>query len=215
MPNPPRHRPDSGPPVRRPGRPKLPIERIVGTALLLVDESGADALTLRSLAARLGSSTATLYRHFPGRDELVRAVVDSMFAEVALTEQSLAGMHWDAALLDVAGRMFDVLERHRKAAPLLLEEWPTGTHAVMVREMCLSALRASGFEPGEAVRVYATVARFVLGFGVQASAARLAPVPSMPGSSIGSVALKEEFEYGLHLMVDGLRIRHGRLQVDA
>ena len=34
-------------------------------------------------------------------------------------------------------------------------------------------------------------------------------------TSIGSVALKEEFEYGLHLMVDGLRIRHGRLQVDA
>ena len=41
--------------------------------------------------------------------KLVRAAVDSMFAEVALTEQSLAGMHWDAALLDVAGRMFDGL----------------------------------------------------------------------------------------------------------
>ena len=52
-------------------------------ALELVDEHGADALSMRSLAQRLGSGTATLYRHFANRAELVAMVVDRMLGEVS------------------------------------------------------------------------------------------------------------------------------------
>ena len=59
---------------RRPGRPRLDTGHIVDAAVKLVDDHGADALSMRSLAGHLGSSTATLYRHFPSRAALVAAM---------------------------------------------------------------------------------------------------------------------------------------------
>ncbi|MFK0108449.1 helix-turn-helix domain-containing protein [Streptomyces sp. NPDC091217] len=54
--------------VRRPaGRPPVPPDRIIAMALRIVDEEGTEALSMRALAERLGSGTATLYRHFGKR----------------------------------------------------------------------------------------------------------------------------------------------------
>ncbi len=49
-------------------------EQIVAAALGLVEESGLDGVTMRSLARRLGYSPASLYMHFRGKEELLRAV---------------------------------------------------------------------------------------------------------------------------------------------
>ncbi|MEQ6900323.1 TetR/AcrR family transcriptional regulator C-terminal domain-containing protein [Nocardioides sp. YIM 152588] len=184
----------------------------MGTALEMVDEDGAEALTLRSLATRLRSSTATLYRHFSGRAELTRAVVDALFAEVDLDEDVLAHATWDAALRHIAEAMFKVLEGHRNVSPLLLSELPTGPHALRLRERSLAVLTANGFDPVDAVRTYATLARYVLGFGVQvpgedAAGARPEGERSRQAGLVGSVDLGEEFRYGLDLMLDGLRGR--------
>ena len=37
---------------RSPGRPPVPLDRIVATALQIVDDDGADALSMRTLAQR-------------------------------------------------------------------------------------------------------------------------------------------------------------------
>ena len=44
---------------------------------------------MRSLAQRLESGTATLYRHFANRSELVAMVVDRMLGEVDLDARRL------------------------------------------------------------------------------------------------------------------------------
>src|ERR1700745_1748683 len=49
------------------GRPAIPLDRIVTTALQIVDDEGADALSMRTLAQRLDSGPPTLYRHVTGR----------------------------------------------------------------------------------------------------------------------------------------------------
>ena len=54
---------------RSPGRPPVPLERIVATALQIVDEEGADALSMRTLAQRLGSGTACLLYTSDAADE--------------------------------------------------------------------------------------------------------------------------------------------------
>ena len=51
-------------------------------ALEIVDEVGTDAFSMRLLADRLGSGTATLYRHLAGKDELMAYVVDRILGEV-------------------------------------------------------------------------------------------------------------------------------------
>src|ERR1700758_1342265 len=94
------------------GRPALPLDRMLAAALELVDEQGADALSMRSLAQRLESGTATLYRHFASRSELVAMMVDRLLGEIDLDAERLAALPWQQACTAFAQHMFDALGRH-------------------------------------------------------------------------------------------------------
>jgi AcrR family transcriptional regulator len=207
----------------------VPLDRIVATALRILDDEGPDALTLRALAHRLESSTATLYRHFDSRADLLAQVVDRILGEIDLDGDELASSGWQEACRTMATTMFDVLRRHRNAAPLLAEHLPTGRNAMLHRERSLALLLEAGFAPPLAARAYATIARHVLGFAMQLrrdSAAEqrddervsefvhrldpdrfpatLAVAESLP------VALEEEFAFGLQLILAGLAELHER-----
>lgn len=210
---------------RGPGRPALPVDRIVATALRVVDEQGADALSMRSLAHALGSGTATLYRHFASRAELIAHVVDRVFGEAEIDAEALAGMRWQRACHTVAWAMFHALVHHRNVTPLLAQQITTGPNAMAIRERCLSILLDAGFGPEVAARSYATLSRYVMGFAlqfaVQADAAsgstdemremsavrdadpRRYPAIATVADSL-PVALEDEFGFGLELLVRGL-----------
>jgi AcrR family transcriptional regulator len=203
---------------RSPGRPPVPLDRIVATALQIVDEQGADALSMRTLAQRLDSGTATLYRHFAGRADLVAHVVDRVFASVDLDTEKLSTMTWQEACKAAAHSMFDALRRHRNLAPLLAEDVPIGPNALVVRERMIAFLLGNGFPPAFAARTYATLARYVLGFAIQVTGNRddagltrvfhdldprqfpatVAVADSLP------VPWEDEFAFGLELIIDGL-----------
>ena len=70
---------------RRRTRQPLTRDRIVEAAIALVDEEGPDALTMRAVAQRLGAGTMSLYRHVPGREELLDLVLAAMATEVPVT----------------------------------------------------------------------------------------------------------------------------------
>jgi TetR/AcrR family transcriptional regulator, tetracycline repressor protein len=201
----------------------VPLDRILTTALRCVDEEGADALSMRTLAQRLNSGTATLYRHFTDRAHLVALVVDHVFGEAELDHPALSAMTWDEACRTVARTMFDVLGRHPNVAPLLVEQVPLGPNALALRERCIAVLLGNGFRPDTAARTYALLARYVLGFAIQLGGERagdragaekaagafrdldperfpatLAVAGSMP------VPLEEEFGFGLDLILGGL-----------
>jgi AcrR family transcriptional regulator len=209
------------------GRPAVPLDRILATALQLVDEEGAEALSMRTLAQRLESGTATLYRHFTNRAVLVGHVVDRVLGEVELDDGALAEMSWDQACQALAQAMFDTLGKHRKVAPLLMEQTPIGPNAMMLRERSLAVLLGGGLSPSLAARAYATLARHVLGFAIQLAGsenaaeqqqvsayfhelppaefpATLAVADSLP------VPLEDEFAFGLELIINGLRQLHAR-----
>ncbi|MGQ4401880.1 TetR/AcrR family transcriptional regulator [Streptomyces hayashii] len=201
----------------------MPLERIVATALQIVDEEGADALSMRTLAQRLGSGTATLYRHFDNRAALVAHVVDRMFGAVGPDGGELLALGWEQALRTVAHTMFDALARHRNAARLMVERVPLGPNAMALREHCVAVLLRGGFPPRVAAHAYATLARYVVGFAVQGDGrggagqpgdaelsavfhgvdpelfpATLAVAGSMP------VPIEDEFSFGLELLLGGL-----------
>lgn len=208
------------------GRPALPLDRIVEAALELVDEQGADALSMRSLAQRLGSGTATLYRHFANRAELVAALVDRMFGEIDLTESVGSRAAWQEACISFAQRAFDALACHGNLAPLLIGHIPMGPNALAQRELVLSILLDNGFAPEVAARSYATMWRYILGFAMQVSESAAAepdndaistafhqleperyPATHAVADSL-PVELTEEFTFGLRLLVAGLEQLH-------
>lgn len=208
------------------GRPALPLDRIVAAALELVDEHGADGLSMRSLAQRLGSGTATLYRHFANRSELVAVIVDRMLGEADLDTESLTALPWDRACISFAHSMFDALSRHGNVASLLIGHVPMGPNALAHRELMLSILLDNGFAPVVAAHAYATLSRYVLGLAIQRSGSEAADDdaelttafrtldPARYPATVAvagdlPVPLEEEFAYGLRLIVAGLE-RLGR-----
>ncbi len=181
---------------------------------------------MRSLAQRLESGTATLYRHFANRSELVAMMVDRMLGELDFDVDSAAALPWQQACTLFAQRTFEALGRHGNVASLLIEHVPMGPHALAHREKMLAILLDNGFPPVVAAHAYATVSRYVLGFAIQLAGsataqqdARLAAAfhdldPSRYPATVAvaddlPVPLEEEFAYGLRLIIAGLeRLGH-------
>ncbi|WP_329285918.1 TetR/AcrR family transcriptional regulator [Streptomyces sp. NBC_00691] len=206
----------------RRGRPSLDTAHIVGTALRLVDEHGTQAFSLRLLADALNSGTATLYRHFDGKDEIMAYVVDRVLGEVDL--DALAATSDGREALTVTAHGFhDTLRRHPNILPLLMAYVPVGPHGLARRERVLAALLDHGLPADLAARAFTAVTHYVIGFAVQQYGPGAAPDHSAglaafyggldPASypallraarSLTSVAPDDEFDFGLTLLVRGL-----------
>jgi AcrR family transcriptional regulator len=207
---------------RSPGRPAVPRDHIIATALRIIDEEGAGALSMRSLAEHLGSGTAVLYRHFVNRADLIAHVTDRVLGEIEINAEALAPTSWPEAYRTVAHALFDAVSRHKNVAPLLVEQVQIGPNAMALRECCIAVLLDNRFPPRVAARAYATLARYVLGFAIQVNApstgqpddAQLSatfrsldrsvfPATVTVADSL-PVPLEDEFAYGLELILLGL-----------
>ena len=64
---------------RRPSRgpkPTLTLDRIVEAAIRVADTEGLEGLSMRRVAAELGTGTMSLYRYVPGKGELLDLMLD-------------------------------------------------------------------------------------------------------------------------------------------
>src|SRR4051794_26350466 len=64
---------------RRPSRgpkPGLTLDRVVEAAVEVADRDGLGALSMRRIAAELGTGTMSLYRYVPGKAELLDLMLD-------------------------------------------------------------------------------------------------------------------------------------------
>jgi AcrR family transcriptional regulator len=70
---------------------KITVESILDGAAGLVDEGGLDALSTRLLAGRLGVRAPSLYRYFPDKEDLVRALGARFQAELRVALAPCSG----------------------------------------------------------------------------------------------------------------------------
>ena len=61
----------------------LSRERIVDAALEEIDEHGLESLTMQRLATKLGAAPMSLYNHVKNKDDLLAAVSERIWAEIA------------------------------------------------------------------------------------------------------------------------------------
>ena len=103
----------------RPGRPRvatpLTAERVVAAAIDQADREGLESLTIRVVAASLGSSPMALYRHIGPPDELVMLMADAAFGPPPTA--LLSGSTWQ----DAARRWTDELLRRYEQHPWLTD----------------------------------------------------------------------------------------------
>ncbi|MFD3745391.1 TetR/AcrR family transcriptional regulator [Nocardia sp. NPDC058633] len=85
----------------RVGRSGLTIADFVAAATAILDEHGADGLSMRAVAARLGVRTMATYI-FGNKDDLVALAVDRIYREVYADGEQLGRLDWRAGLIEVA-----------------------------------------------------------------------------------------------------------------
>jgi len=146
----------------------LTRERVVTQALTIIDD-GVEALTMRTLAARLGVVPGALYRHVRNKEQLHDLVLDGVLAEVD-TDVDPA-LPWTQQLKVVAHRLREVLDAHPGVAGLLKLRDPLGPHSLALAEAFLSPLHTAGFGEREAGLAFFLVTDYTIGFAVSSTRA--------------------------------------------
>ncbi|MFD0730923.1 TetR/AcrR family transcriptional regulator C-terminal domain-containing protein [Planotetraspora mira] len=220
----------------------LERDKIVETALRLLDEVGLEKLTLRRLAAELGVQAPALYWHFKNKQELLDEMTEVIAVQKGPRLGPLAeGESWEAWLAEWVKEQRRVLNSHRDSARLTAGTHP-GEGMLATVEMILGSLTRVGFDVVDAMWGVTALSSFLGGFVLEEQADRergvgdwsqfqeaveiLAPYPHLCEAMIriGGPQSEGAFEHGLTLILEGMRARlaassgrqegHGDLEVE-
>jgi AcrR family transcriptional regulator len=190
----------------------------------VVDEEGPAGFNMRELADRLETSTATLYRHVTGKEELMVYVVDRVLGEVRAPEDSDEGAprDWREGMRRFAFQFRSVLARHPSMLPLFVVQLPLGPNALTIRERVVAMLTRFGFSAQLAARSYNTVAQYVLGSAITRPGSPMPEEAAAIGEyyraldreayphvvaaadALTTMRLEEGFIAGLEIVLDGI-----------
>ncbi|MFI2415440.1 TetR/AcrR family transcriptional regulator [Streptomyces sp. NPDC018947] len=146
---------------------------IVDTALRLVAEHGADALSVRRLGAALGADPSALYRYFRNTDALLLAMADEMIGRAQ--EGWRATGNWREDLRSMGLRIHASYLAQPQAALLAAHRTTGRPHETRAVETILGILRDGGFPDPLAVRIYHAFVDQALAFAAQDAAAAALP----------------------------------------
>ncbi|MGW3105408.1 TetR/AcrR family transcriptional regulator [Streptomyces sp. NPDC001100] len=154
----------------------LSEELIVETALRLIEEHGAEALSVRRLGRALGADPSSLYRYFRHTDDLMLAVADELIGRTLRTWHPTGD--WLADLRDLGLRMHAGALAHPRAAMLSSYRVTGRVYEIQAVETILGVLRGAGFPDADAVRIYHAYVDQALAFGALDSANTALPKPA-------------------------------------
>lgn len=210
--------------AEEPRRP-LSRQRVVQAAVQHADEAGLEGLTMRHVAKALQVAPMALYRHVSNRDDLIDAMIDVVFSEIALP---LGGDGWKPAMRERALSLRDALVRHRWAIGLMESRRRPGPANLRHHDAVIGKLRAAGFDIAMVAHAYSLLDGYIYGFALtklnvpfhtQAEMDAMAqdmfePFPANEYPNLAEFVtdhvLKpgydyaQEFEYGLDVILNGL-----------
>lgn len=151
----------------RSARPGLSREQVVAEAVALADSGGLAALSMRALAGRLGVEAMSLYHHVRGKEALLDAMVDAVFAEM---HAPATGGDWRGELRrrSVSGR--EALLRHPWAVGLMDSRRSPGPESLAHHDAMLGCLRTAGFDLPSVGTAFALLDAHLYGFLLQENA---------------------------------------------
>ncbi len=128
-----------------PRKKPITVERITDAALEVVATEGYDALTIRRVAAVLGTGPSSLYAHIDSKDGIDELLIGRLYAEVALPEPDPTG--WREQLLGVYSQIRDLYLEYPGVSRAALAVVSTNLETLRVGEGILAILLAGGIEP--------------------------------------------------------------------
>ena len=210
-------------------REKLSRDRVVEAALRIMDTEGLDAVTMRRVGRELGVEAMSLYNHVRDKDDLldgIREHVLSLFMDPG-TEGP-----WEERARQAARTWRQVLRTHPNTLVLISESKGPGMTPGAIRptEITLRLLGETGLPEGDAVKAFCAFGGFIIGFVMfeigmthsTGTSSAETPTPeqltaalpadefpcfmaSLPYLMQGDI--DQRFEYGLDLLLTGLRAK--------
>ncbi len=171
---------------------------VVDHALRIVDEEGADALTLSAVAGRAGVAPPSLYKHVRSLADLRVLVSGRIMEQIgSLVGEAVLGRSGDDALraLMRAWRSYVTRHPHRYSAMIQSPERATAETGERLVSLLLAALRAYDLEGSEAIHAARCLRAAVHGFGVLEAS----------GAFQRQEDLDESYDLLIHMVISGLR----------
>lgn len=194
------------------GTEPLSRARIVEAALRLSAEGTLEELSMRGLAEAMGVTPMALYRHVADKDDIMLAVTNERLEQQTLPSPETP---WPTYLRELA-LLLRALLRSEPAVLGVFARRPVTVPAARARlDAAVAVLTRGGFEAGDAVRAFAAVHTYTLGFcSLEFARAQGAGVHEVElhevelserAAQIASFVTETQFEYGLNAIIDGLK----------
>lgn len=199
-------------------RPGLDPATVVQAALDLLQERGADGVSIRGVAQRLGVRMNTVLWHAKTKARLLELMADAIVAPV-----STDGLPdpWRERARELAHRYRRALLAHRDGAAIVAGAYSAEPHTLRLAEVLVETLLDGGLAEREAAWTCWTIIYFTLGLTQEEQASPRAdfrrfteavtggsyPALARAMTHLGDTAFDERFDYGLTLI---LRPLNGR-----
>jgi len=139
------------------------LESVLAEAVAILDESGAQGLTIRALATRLGGGPASVYWYVSGRDELLDLAADSVLEGVLEAVADVASDDPIADLRAIAHTLFDAIVDRPWLGAYAMRDTGRQVHSLMLYERIGEEVMRLGLSPRESFYAASAVVGFVIG----------------------------------------------------
>ncbi|MGF6158462.1 AcrR family transcriptional regulator [Ensifer sp. KUDG1] len=204
------------------GEPSLSLDRIVATAVDLLDTEGIDGLKMRRLADRLGAGVMSLYWHVSNKEEVFDLALDAVFAYRG-APQKTEPEDWRSDVVHMLEDWRAIMLRHPWSASLLPRR-ALGPNILARLETMSKALSGAGVADASMNVAIWSLWNYVLGATVTRASFALSDADQTAGQQRLSVLSERyptiertrllldndwdgTFRKGLDILLDGLSRR--------
>jgi AcrR family transcriptional regulator len=199
---------------------RLSAEAITAAAMRIADAEGLEGVSIRRVAAELGSPPMSLYSHISSKEELFSSMANEAVGDI-LVKQPLPE-DWREAVAIIARREYGVFVSHPWTIFLFTRQPRFGPNATRLAKQMARAVASLSLDPEDIWALQGTVNDYVLGHSLRAasssSTAELAdtlsqsdivefPELSALQEFLVSRASARRFELGLQAVLDGVERR--------
>jgi AcrR family transcriptional regulator len=149
------------------GKRRITVEAIIETAFGIVESEGYAALTMRRVAAALGTGPASLYAHVVNKEDLDELLIGRLCAEIELPEPDPG--NWRGQIIEVCHRIRDQYQRYPGISQAALAAVPTNLDTLRVNEGMLGIMLAGGLDPQTAAWAIDALVLYVNAFCLEAA----------------------------------------------
>ena len=173
---------------------------MLAAARALVADAGVAALTMRSLADRLGVSPNALYSHVESKTALIDDLLDDVLAGVDAPAPDAADP--GAGLHALMSSTYDLLLAHPDLVPIYLaRQGAHGPNAQRLGEIVLALLDRVGVSGPRAREALSVLVVYTIGF---AGFATRAPIELAGDPKRSAEELRASFDAGLRWLLAGI-----------